>query len=128
MSYETIWEEEGVYQCFSGQVSPDEKIHASSEVHGDPRFDTINYWITDNIGVDSYVLEKSDAEKLAYLNNAASRSNPDIVTPFISTHITHRDNIIHYLIHLKKIGSPWKGKLFEDVQTARQWISTLQST
>ena len=123
MPYETIWEENGVFQRFFGQITRDERMRASSEIHGDSRFDTIRYWIIDSLDIDSYDLGKSDAEILANTDNAASRTNPSVLMPIVCTHIIHRNNFLHYLIHLKKAGSPWMGKLFDNVKTARQWIS-----
>lgn len=56
MSYETIWEEEGAYQRFIGQVSLGEWVLASDEIRGDHRFDTMRYWIIDDLGIELYEL------------------------------------------------------------------------
>ena len=43
MPHELIWETEGVYWNYSGEVAGQEIIDASTKIYGDSRFDNVKY-------------------------------------------------------------------------------------
>lgn len=122
MPYETIWEQEGVYQRFSGRITNGDKDRATSAVMEDERFDTIKYRIIDGLAIEEYVLDEENALHAAALDIGATYNKDNFLIVFIATNANHRDNIQHYMRHLKDTHSPWKAQVFEDIESARRWI------
>jgi hypothetical protein len=123
MPYETIWEQKGVYQRFSGQVTSEDREQANNAVMGNPRFDGLKYWIVDSLAIEEYLLDKRDAVLAAGFDLGAEYINNTVLMVFIATNTDHRDNIQLYMKFLKDLGCAWETRLFDDVGPARQWIS-----
>lgn len=122
MPYETIWEEEGVYQRYSGRLSKGDREFAANDVLGDSRFDSLKYWLVDSLAIDEYLLDERDAVIAAAFDIGAQHYNSDILMVFVATNTDHRRNIAKY-IEVLQSQCCWKAKLFDDMQSARQWIS-----
>ena len=76
MAYELIWEENGVYWKYSGNVTGSEIVDASTSIYGDPRFSTLKYKFVDFLDVDSVEIDKRQLALIAYQHLAAERGNP----------------------------------------------------
>lgn len=90
---------------------------------GSPRFDAMKYWIVDSLAIEEYVLEKMAAMEAAGSDLGAAYTNNDVPMAFVATNTGHRDNIRHYMRLLEGARSVWKARLFDDLESARQWIS-----
>lgn len=123
MPYETIWEQKGAYQRFSGQLTRKDKGHANNTIMGNPRFDGMAYWIIDSLAIEEYLPEMEDAVLAAGYDLGAEYSNDNVLMVFVATHTDHRDNILHYMKFLKDSGSAWKARLFDNLESAREWVS-----
>ncbi len=122
MPYETIWEDKGVYQRYSGEVTPDDRLNANNEVLGNKRFDNLKYWLVDSLNMERYMLTSSDAVVAAAHDIGASRYNDHILMVFVATDSKHRENIHHYMKVLES-GANWQVRLFDDLDSAREWIA-----
>ncbi len=125
MPYETIWEERGVYQRFSGIVTPRDREEANHEVMGDERFDALTYWIVDSLNMERYTLDSSEAVVAAAHDIGAARYNDQLLMVFVATNPEHRENI-HRYIQVLESGANWQARLFDDLDSARQWVATNQ--
>ncbi len=123
MPYETTWEQEGCYQRYSGRVSEEDRRRAGGEIMGDARFTYIKYWIVDSLEIEEYLLNKDDAFTAAAFDLGEGYTNSKILMVFVATNTDHRDNILHFTKLLETGQSPWKVKLFDDIESARYWIS-----
>lgn len=70
-----------------------------------------------------YALDEANALHAAALDIGAAYINDSVLMAFVTTNTNHRDNIQRYMKHLKNTHSPWKVRVFEDIESARQWIS-----
>ena len=52
MAYDLVWEDNGVYWKYSGNVTGQEIIDASTSIYGDVRFITLKYKFVDFIDVE----------------------------------------------------------------------------
>lgn len=122
MPYETVWEGAGVYQRYTGKLTRSDREFARNEVMGDVRFDNLKYWIVDSQSIDEYLLEERDAVIAAAHDIGAQRYNQAMLMVFVTTNSDHRRNILKYMEVLRNQCS-WKAKLFNDMESARHWIS-----
>lgn len=85
MSYELVWEPDGVVRRFSGVVSAREFIRSVEQVQGDPRYDEMRYVINDFSGVSSHTLSDDTFTELAVLHYGAHVSNPNCRVLFVTS-------------------------------------------
>ncbi len=120
MSYKLNWESKGVYWKYSGTVSGDEVISASTLIYGDPRFDDLEYKLVDFLDVDVFNMTENDMLKIATQHNAATISNPRI------------KNAIIYNSQTKEITEKfceffedfvWDVKAFQTITEANKWLN-----
>jgi hypothetical protein len=76
MAYDLVWEDNGVYWKYSGNVTGKEIIDASTTIYGDARFITLKYKFADFTDVEDFKMDKSQLALIAYQHLAAERSNP----------------------------------------------------
>jgi len=122
MRYETIVESKGIYQRYSGRISKQDRINASSDFMENPLFDTFNYWIIDSLAIDEYLLDQDDALQAAASDIGAAFTSKFILIAFVATNKDHRDNILHFMELLKQSEITWKIELFDNLESASAWI------
>ena len=71
MAYELVWEDIGVYWKYSGNVSGNEIIDASTSIYGDARFIALKYKFVDFLDVDNFKMDQSQLALIAYQHLAA---------------------------------------------------------
>lgn len=124
MSYETIWEKNGVYQRFSGILTENKRDQAIGEVMADPRLDGINYWILDSLAIEEYLPKQIHAEFAAGSIIGASICKKSVSMAFVATNEKHRENILHFIKTIKE-HCFWDARLFDDIDTARKWVGKI---
>ena len=122
MPYETVWEERGVYQRYFGVLAPRDRESGSAEVTGNERFESLKYWIVDSLGMERYTLSSNDAITAAAFDIGAARYNNHMLMVFVVTDMAHRENIQRYM-ELLKANTNWQSEIFDDIESARQWIA-----
>ncbi len=121
MPYVIIWENKGIRWKFHGVVTSAESAESNLAIYSDPRFDTIRYQIADFSGATDVSFLEKDMKKIAYLDQAAGRSNPRIKVALVASDQKIRSLLEAYIKHSQ--GSPWETRLFDAVEFAEQWLS-----
>lgn len=122
MSYELIWEPQGVVKRFWGHVSDSDILNAVNSVCGDSRFDDLRFVINDLTGVESQSVSGAAIEHYAAERIGALQCNPRIASPFVASSPSA-------LAIVKAVTSPALGtehpwRIFSKVGDAREWLTS----
>ena len=116
MPFTTTWEERGTLTTFSGDVTGQDIIRATTAIHGDARFDSIRYIIGDFMeGRLSITLE--EVREIAALDNVAALTNPRVKVAIVSNSET-----VEVGGALYKSDSEWETEAFASLDDARRWV------
>jgi len=115
MAYEMVWEDGGVYWKYSGLVTGEEILQASTQIYGDARFDSINYKYVNLINAEDITITDNEVLLIAYQHKAAEQSNPKVKNIIVARPDCKpaRD-----FVEFIKQNSKWKAELFHDVNEA----------
>lgn len=126
MSNKIIWEDKGVLSHYSDLFSPEIHMEGLGKLFGDPRIDNIKYIIGDYSDVNGDLLNKESVEYPVAMTTGASSYLKNIKVALVATD----KNIIElcrYFIELSNsINNSWEVRIFDDVDTARDWIAGRQ--
>ncbi|MDQ8181545.1 hypothetical protein [Pelagicoccus sp. SDUM812005] len=83
MPYKIIWNSS--YVCFDyyGKVTSEDIVESNKEVYGDPRFDELRWELVSFDETESVAFKPANVRLIAYMDEAAARSNPYISVAFI---------------------------------------------
>lgn len=120
MPYDTRWEAKGLYWRFHGEVSGREILQSNLDAYGDPRFEDLKYQIADFLEIELLEMEPIEVKKIAYLDNAAAKSNPRIRVAIVA----QRESIEKYAALVEGYSgySHWETEVFENLGEARAWL------
>lgn len=121
MSYENIWEKNGVYRKYNNGINGKELIQAAEDVLGHKLFDSIRYVINDLLHVTEHDVKTSDVLTLAEMDRAAVIINPDIKVAIVATILTIK--ILASLYGDLMSHSPYPSEIFSSLDEARAWVS-----
>jgi hypothetical protein len=124
MATKIIWQEKGILFVHSETVTVDEVLEANNVMYGDPRFDKIQYQISDYTGVTSNLITFSDARVVGKLDNTSSVWNPKMLIAIVSTDENFHPVIRKYFESFKNQG--WKGGIFNTLGDAYKWIEEMK--
>ena len=118
MAYELIWEDNGVYWKYSGNVVGQELIEASTSIYGDKRFVDLKYKFVDFYDADSIEINKDELALIAYQHLAAERANPYLKNAIL---VKSDDALAHeFAAYFSR--SSWEVKVFTDPDEANRWV------
>jgi hypothetical protein len=121
MAYELVWEDTGVYWKYSGDVSGNEIIEASTSIYGDARFITLKYKFVDFIDVKDLQMDKSQLALIAYQHLAAERANPYLKNAILIKAGHKMAQMAHdFATFFRK--SSWDVKVFTNPDEANKWV------
>lgn len=120
MSYENIWENNGVYRKYHNGINGKELLQAAEEVLGHELFDSIRYIINDLLHVTEHNVKTSDIITLASMDRAAADINPDIKIAIVVTIPTIKTLASLYGDLMGH--SPYPSKIFSNLEEARIWV------
>ncbi len=83
MPYKITWEPTYVSFDYHGEVSSEDIIESNKEVYGDPRFDQIRWELVSFDETESITFTNANIRLIAYMDQAAARSNPHISVAFV---------------------------------------------
>jgi hypothetical protein len=127
MAYELVWEDNGVYWKYSGHVSGNEIIDASTSIYGDARFIALKYKFVDFLDVDNLKMDQSQLALIAYQHLAAERANPYLKNVILIKPGHKITQMAHeFAAFFNK--SSWEVKVFTDLEEANSWVGRCQST
>ena len=120
MAYELVWEDNGVYWKYSGNVAGNEIIDASTSIYGDPRFITLKYKFVDFVDVDDFEMDKNQLALIAYQHLAAERANPYLKNAILIRPDHKVSRMAHEFADFFNKSS-WEVKVFTDMDEANNW-------
>ena len=118
MACDLKWEENGVYWKYSGKVSGDEIVEASTSIYGDERFIDLKYKFVDFFDAESVEIDKDQLALIAYQHLAAERANPYMKTAILMK--TNQDIAHQFAAFFDK--SSWEVRVFTDPDEANLWV------
>lgn len=124
MTYELIWEPNGVVKRFSAHVTSDEVGRATAAVECSPRFDGIRYVINDFLDCIDFSYCPVAVDEIAAVNGAAALANNNISIAVVATIREVIEASNHYAssdLH------PYPTRVFSTLDEAREWLATQDS-
>jgi len=124
MPHTTTWEKDGIYWKAYGTVTEQEIYDGDAELFNDPRSDRIKDWIYDGTEVEAFIMPGIHTELIAGSDSAASDIIPNVKAAFIATNDDAIKIIKLYISVSMEFGTTWKFKIFENLKSARLWVSS----
>lgn len=124
MAYRIQWEEKGLCRTYSGSVTGEEIIEANCSATGDSRFDNLNYIIADFLRVTASDIDILDMKKIAAMNYAASKTNPNVKFAIIATDENLQALAVLFEFESEELKVSWETALFSTEVAARKWVSS----
>jgi len=126
MAYDLVWENNGVYWKYIGDVVGNEIIEASTSIYGDARFITLKYKFVDFSDVENLVMDQSQLALIAYQHLAAERANPYLKNAILIKSGHKITQMAHeFATFFDK--SSWEVKVFTDLEEANYWVGRCQN-
>lgn len=122
MSYENIWEKDGVYRKYSNCITGKEILQAVQDVHGSAQFDSICYVINDLLDVTEHDISHKEIKTIVAINRAAALTNPNIKVAVVATIPTIQDMVSLYCELMNN--TPFSCEEFTKLEDARKWATT----
>ena len=124
MPHTTTWEEDGIYWQFYGVVDAKEYFETDAELYNDPRSDHIKYWIWDGANIEELAISDIHAELIAATDWAATEHNQKVKGAMIVKDAGIQNLMELYIKTSKEFESSWQFKIFDNLEEARQWVSS----
>ena len=120
MAHELVWESNGVYWKYSGNVTGNVIIDASTSIYGDARFITLKYKFVDFFDVKNFEMDQSQLALIAYQHLAAERANPYLKNAILIKPDHKMTQMAHeFAAFFGK--SSWEVKVFTNLEEANKW-------
>jgi hypothetical protein len=123
MPYQTRWEKEGVFWKYTGVVTDEDIINSNNEFYGDPRSEESNYQLVDGLDIEQLIISPPSVELLAATDYAAGLSLKPQKVAFVAVKADVLELFQIYIDHAKEYNCRWVCKIFNDIESAREWIS-----
>lgn len=107
-----------MYWKYSGIISGNEVVDASTSIYGDARFITLKYKFADFFEVERLEINKSQLALIAYQHLAAERANPYLKNAIL---INSGNKLAHEFAAFFS-NSSWEVKVFTDMDEANKWV------
>ena len=120
MPYTTTWTRNGVIWKYTGVLTGQEALQSNLDIYGDARFDELRYQIADFTDVSENQISEAYTKKIAYLDRAASQTNPNIKVAVIMENSDFIDTADIYTEFSKN--SPWQVKVCHSREEADAWL------
>ena len=120
MAHQYHWEEKGLLRTYIDKISGGEIFDLNLKLHGDMRFDDLEYVINDFTAVTDFYVTEEDIMKIAIVDNVASMSKPVLKIAIVATLEPLLDWINKYLSVMQD--SPYQCQVFASLEEARQWV------
>ena len=124
MTHITTWENQGVYWDIFDNLNSDEVIEFNEELSDNSRLSTIKYFIWDSTNVTKISIDKDDASLASVFSKLLNQYNGNIKGAFVVTDMNLKALVQEYINSSKEIDATWEFIIFEDIKSAREWVST----
>lgn len=122
MPYTVHWKKNGIFKKFTGLVTGREILESSIEVEKDPRFDDLEYAISDFCHAESVETTKEEMEVLKAIVCAAALTNSNIRLAIVACHAETRALAKEYIKALDQ--DPHITRIFDSLEDAHHWAES----
>lgn len=118
MSFENIWEEEGIRMVFSGELTDEDLLESNAEVYSDKRSSFIKYELCDFTAVTGFPVNSDTIKKVAHSDKILSEKNPNMKVMVVSN-----DLVMKGLVNMYRVygDNNWETEIFVSEIDARNW-------
>ena len=125
MPHRIIWEsKQSVWTKFSGIVTYVETLNATNALYNNPRCDDVLHAYWDFTEIDGFVVDESEVEEMAFVDNAASLYLRPMKAAFILSDPDLVALAEQYIAQMRDLGSPWENRIFPSMEDARDWMAS----
>ena len=121
MAHSLIWETDGLYRKFTGDIDTFEVLNSNFELHEHPRFKDIKYIINDFTEVASISIESSHTEIFAKTDEIIANTKGKLKIALFITQEAHLPLAKSYREEMK--GNRFECEIFASIKEAREWVS-----
>ncbi|GAV19655.1 hypothetical protein MMIC_P0605 [Mariprofundus micogutta] len=120
MAHSSIWETDGLYRKFSGDISGYEILQSNIELQGDARFKNIEYVINDFTDVTSHSVEVVHTEAYASTDQIVSHTKHRLKIALVVPQVEMLALAENYCELMK--GQLFECDIFRSLEQARSWL------
>ena len=124
MSYQIVWENNGVISRFYGVLSPEIHIEALNALFGDPRIEDAKYIIGDFSQVNGNLLNENDIEYPVAMTLGAASYLKNLNIALVAKDEEIIDLCESYIELFGQINTTWEVRLFDDLDAAKDWLAS----
>jgi hypothetical protein len=122
MACEIIWFSKGILFIHTGTVTNEEVEHANGIMYGDPRFEHLEFQISDYLGVIDNRLTPLDARVIGTLDSFSSTWNQaKMKIAVVNTDAAFMPVVESYFQTIRSRAG-WEGAVFATREEAFQWV------
>lgn len=125
MPHDLIWERDGVYWKYHGNVSGQEIVETSTSIYSDQRFDTLKYKLVDFLDVESVKIDDDELALVAYQHRSVEKFNPYVKTAIV-LHPSGMKLANKFAAFFSE--SFWDVRVFENMEEANSWLGRVPSS
>ena len=120
MPYFLQWSDDGLYRKFFGALSGEEIATSNLILHGDPRFDELNYIINDFSDIDTLNISDTDITLIANTDRISELYNRAVKVAMVFNEPRLLTWVEKYFTEIGP--GAFELRVFDDPQAARQWV------
>ena len=124
MPHQTTWEKDGILWEFYEGVSFEEFETANNDFYADARSDACKYQIVDGTKIECINMSAHESHICAATDATASRSINGLKVALVGVPDEGAYLVDEYIEMSKKINSSWKFNVFDNLESAREWVSS----
>lgn len=121
MPYQNKWEDRGLHRTFTGKVTGSEILNSNLALHGDPRFDHIQYVLNDFLTITDFDITTKDVNTISTIDNVAAISKTRLKIAILANNIDLLKWVNAYLKMMQD--SPYEAAVFSTRDDALRWVS-----
>lgn len=121
----TYWEPEGFVYETNGIVTAGEIFESSQDFLEVPKEVTLKYQLINALEIEKLELSKVDVVDISADDLAASRRYPNIKVAMVTQKGHVMETFMNYLKISWAINTSWEIRIFNSLEAARDWLSTL---
>jgi hypothetical protein len=122
MTFNIIWDKEGVYVKFRGVVTAQDLIDANNYVLSNANFDSICYQIFDFLDIDDFNISSYDIEIIAMMDKSQSEIKKEMKIAIVTKNNYIKEITSEYDQYMT--GSDWETKIFDSIEIAKFWVNS----
>ena len=119
MAHTNIWNENGLFRKFTGEISPEEILQSNFDIHKRPEFETIKYIINDFTEVTDLVINTNHTKIYASTDDIISDTKGNLKIAIVAKLDAHIALANNYKEEMKN--KFFKCEIFQTLEEAQVW-------